>query len=173
VGALAPRSSRAAELGWLLAFFGASFAAAALGATATARSVDTWYRTLRKPRWTPPRQVFGPVWTLLYTLIAVSGWLIRRQAHERPARAAAGQLALGAWLVQLVLNAGWSIMFFGRRQIIGGLAVSAALWMAISVYLALSARVSRWGAALLLPYWAWVGFATALNARIWRLNRAR
>ncbi len=173
MGAPAPRLARAAALGWLLAFLGISFAAAALGATATARSVDTWYRTLRKPSWTPPDRAFGPVWPLLYTLIGLSAWLLQRRARARPDRAAAARRALAAWLVQLVLNAAWSVVFFGRRQIAGALAISAALWVAIGVALALAARVSRWGAALLLPYWAWVGFATALNARIWRLNRAR
>jgi tryptophan-rich sensory protein len=162
-----------ADLVWLVGLLGLSFAAAALGATSTARTVDTWYRTLRKPTWTPPDRVFGPVWTVLYTLIGVSAWLVQRQARTRPERAAAGWRALVAWLAQLALNAAWSAVFFGRRQLAGGLAVSAALWATIGVYLALAARVSRWAAVVLVPYWAWVAFATALNARIWQLSRVR
>ena len=161
------------DLAELIGLLGLSFGAAALGATSTARSVDTWYRTLRKPSWTPPDQAFGPVWTVLSTLIGLSAGLVQRQARARPERAVAGRLALGAWLAQLALNAAWSAVFVGRRQIAGGLAVSAALWAAIGVYLVLAARVSRWAAVVLAPYWAWVAFATALNARIWRLNRAR
>jgi tryptophan-rich sensory protein len=70
------------QLGWLLGFLGASFGAAGLGGLFAARSVNTWHRTLRKPAWTPPDAAFGPVWTLLYALIAIAGWIVRRKACE-------------------------------------------------------------------------------------------
>ena len=159
------------DLGWLLGLLGASFVAALLGSTFTAGSVDTWYRTLRRPSWTPPGAVFGPVWTVLYALIGTSAWLVRREARKHPERASAAKVAFGAWLVQLVLNVAWSAVFFGRRRIGGGLAVILALWAAIAACALLSARVSRLAGALLLPYLGWTTFATLLNRRIWQLNR--
>jgi tryptophan-rich sensory protein len=149
-------------------FLGASFAAAAVGGAFTARSVNGWYRTLRKPRWTPPDRVFGPVWSVLYTLIGASGWLIWRRRSERRGAAAA---ALAAWCLQMALNAAWSALFFGRRSTGGGLAAIIALWVSEVACAALATRVSHPAAALLLPYLAWSSFAVALNWRIWRLNR--
>jgi tryptophan-rich sensory protein len=159
------------DLGWLLAFLGASFSAGALGARFTDGSVNTWYPSLRRPPWTPAGSVFGPVWTVLYVLIGTSGWLVRRQAGRYPERAAAVRRALAAWLVQLALNMAWSEVFFGQRRIGGGLLISIALSASIVVCVGLSALVSKLGAALLLPYLAWTGFATVLNGRIWQLNR--
>jgi translocator protein len=161
------------ELGWVLGYLGASFGAAGLGALITAQSVDSWYRTLRKPAWTPPDAAFGPVWTLLYVLIGIAGWIVRREALRDPALAAAAAAANRAWLAQLLLNVGWSAVFFGLRRTGWGLAVIVALWSTIAACAALSARVSRLSAALLLPYLGWTGFAAALNGRIWQLNRGR
>lgn len=155
----------------LLAFLGASFGAAALGSAATFGSLATWYRALRKPAWTPPDRVFGPVWATLYTLIGLSAWLVRRHAQSEPERSRMAGPALGAWLAQLALNIAWPAVFFGRRRIGGGLAVILALWASIAACAGLSARVSRPAGALLLPYLAWTAFAAALNARIWQLNR--
>jgi benzodiazapine receptor len=152
-------------------FLAATYGAAALGTGLTAGSLNTWYRMLRRPRWTPPDRLFGPVWTILYTLMAVSAWLIRRAATEQPAQAAAAQRALTAWGVQLVLNVTWPAVFFGGRRIGGGLVVMGFLWIAIVASLGLARHVSRPAAGLLLPYLAWTSFAAALNARIWHLNR--
>ncbi len=160
------------SLGWLLAFLAASFGAATLGGLSTARSVGGWYRTIRKPSWNPPDWVFGPVWTVLYAGMAVSAWLVRREARRDPRLAGAASLALGAWVHQLILNVAWSYVFFGRRQIGGGVAVIAALWQAIAETAILSIRVSRPAGLLLLPYLAWTTFAGALNYRVWRLNRS-
>lgn len=156
---------------WLLGSLGASFGVAALGSVFTARSVSTWYRTLRKPAWTPPDRLFGPVWTVLYALIGISVWLVRRQAQRHPERAAAAQAANAAWVVQLALNSAWSGVFFGGRRIGGGLAVILVLWGSIVTCAVLFARVSRLASALLLPYLAWTTFAAVLNGRIWQLNR--
>lgn len=159
------------DLYWLLAFLGASFGAAGLGSIPTVRATATWYRTLRKPGWTPPDQVFGPVWSLLYTLIAVSGWLVHRRTQTTPESAARARPAILAWVVQLMLNVAWSGVFFGRRQIGGGLLVILMLVPAIAICAALSARVSRLAGLMLLPYLAWTSFAALLNGRIWQLNR--
>ena len=154
------------QIGTLLGFLAASFGAAALGSVATAQGLPVWYRTLKKPSVNPPNGVFGPVWTVLYTLMAISAWLVSRGSADRPKRA-----ALTAWGVQLGLNALWSLVFFGQRQLGGAVAVIGALWAAIAVCAALSARVSRLAGWLLVPYLLWVSFASYLNTRIWQLNR--
>jgi tryptophan-rich sensory protein len=158
-------------LGWLAGLFAASFGAAGLGAVWTNRSLDRWYRTLRKPRVTPPDWIFGPVWTVLYAQMAVAGWLVRRAMVKRPEVAGTGRAALLAWGAQLVLNLGWSGCFFGLRRVGAGLAMIAALWAAIAATTALAGRASRGAAVLLLPYLAWVTFAAYLNLRILQLNR--
>ena len=153
------------RIGSLLLFLGAAYGAAALGSAFTLPALDGWYRRLRRPAWTPPDQVFGPVWTVLYTLMAVAAWRLR------VSKASSGA-ALVAWGMQLSLNVGWSAAFFGRRSTAAGLAVIVPLWVAIATTIALSARVSRVAALLLLPYLAWTTFAAALNARVWSLNRS-
>jgi len=165
--------AREQSLGWLLGFLAASFGAAALGGLLTARSIDSWYRTLRRPAWTPPDWVFGPVWTALYAQIAVAAWLVRRAMRREPAQTGAGAAALVAWGVQIFLNVAWSAVFFGGRSVAGGLGVIAALWTAIAATAALAARVTGPAGALLLPYLAWTTFASAINFRLWQLNRRR
>ena len=110
-----------------------------------------------------PSWLFGPVWTVLYVMIAVSGWLVWR-------RAGWVRSAHGMYAVQLVLNMLWSPLFFGAGLL--GLAFADILLLAASIVatIVLFARVSRLAAVLLVPYLAWVGFASALNFAIWRLN---
>lgn len=151
-------------------FLGASFGAAAFGSYFTSESVETWYPTLDKPSWRPPDGAFGPVWTVLYTLMAVSAWLVWKKVPAAPPTAASRTKALGFWGVQLLLNAAWSMVFFGGRNPAGGIAVISALVPAIAATAAFSARVSKPAALLLLPYLAWTTFAAALNTRIWQLN---
>ncbi|WP_435180046.1 TspO/MBR family protein [Halorussus sp. AFM4] len=131
----------------------------------TADEVATWYPTLAKPGFTPPSWVFGPVWTTLYLLMGVALYLVWRSGRNRRRR-----IALAAFGAQLALNAAWTLVFFGSRAILGGLVVIAALLAVILATVAAFARVDRRAAALLVPYLLWVGFATALNYRIWRLN---
>jgi tryptophan-rich sensory protein len=159
--------------GWLVGFLAASFGAAALGGLCTARSVGTWYRALRKPRLTPPDRVFGPVWTALYALMALAAWLVQRDSGAGQAPRRAARLALGVWGLQLGLNVLWSAVFFGARRIGAGLAVCAALWVAVAACACLAARVAPAAGALLVPYLAWTTFAAFLNFRIWQLNRGR
>lgn len=138
----------------------------ALGAIASAHAAE-FYAQLERPHWAPPAGVFGPVWTLLYLMIGIAGWLAWR---ERSARGRAGALTLFA--AQLVLNAAWSWLFFAWHR--GGLALVdiCVLWLAVLTTLVQFWRLRPLAGALLVPYLAWISFATALNAAVWRLNPA-
>lgn len=148
----------------LIVSLGVCFAAAGLGGLATSRSVTSWFQTLNRPSFQPPDWLFGPVWSVLYTLMGVSAWLVYRRTGT------VRSTAMAIFAVQLALNTLWSVLFFGLRM--PGLAAIeiVALLLAIVATIAAFARVSRPAAALLLPYVAWVAFATALNVAIWRLN---
>ena len=141
-------------------------AVGALGSIPTARSIPTWYRTLEKPGWNPPDAVFAPVWTTLYGLMGVALTLVRR---ERGSSAAAAQAAFG---LQLALNLAWSFVFFGSRDPRGALGVVGMLWLAILGTIVAFWRVRPAAALLLVPYLAWVSFASLLNAEIVRRNPA-
>ncbi|RFC41925.1 MAG: tryptophan-rich sensory protein [Verrucomicrobia bacterium] len=146
-------------------FLLASFTASAIGGYATFESVRTWYPTLAKPSWNPPAAVFGPVWTLLYTLMAFAAWRIwlrRELAGARP--------ALRWFFVSLALNALWSVLFFGLHR--PGLALLEVVlfWGTLVLVQLRFARLDRVAGWLWAPYVAWVSFATVLNAAIWRLN---
>ncbi|HCN28169.1 MAG TPA: sensory protein TspO [Verrucomicrobiales bacterium] len=146
----------------LAAFLFATFAAPALSAFFP--GPGDWYAELVKPAWNPPGWVFGPVWTLLYTLMAVAAWLVwRRAGWTKPH---------GFYLAQLVLNAAWTPVFFGAREIGWALVVIVALWAAILSTLLSFHKVSRVSGWLLAPYLAWVSFASVLNFTLWRLNPA-
>ena len=143
----------------------APFAVGGLGSIPTAIAIPGWYRTLDKPGWNPPDSVFGPVWTALYSLMGAALVLVRRQ--PRTATADQAQAVFG---LQLALNLAWSFVFFGARSPRGGVAVIAALWIAILATVAAFWRVRRSAALLLLPYLAWVTFAALLNADIAHRN---
>ncbi|MFI9641000.1 TspO/MBR family protein [Micromonospora sp. NPDC051925] len=147
---------------WALLGFGVAVAvAAAIGGLGVSGTADE-YAALRQPGWAPPSWLFGPVWTLLYALIAIAGWSVWRRAGFGP--------ALWAWSLQLVLNAIWTPLFFGAGRYGLAFAEIVLMWLAIAVTVAAFWRISRPAAALLLPYWAWVTFAAALNLSIWQLN---
>ena len=121
-----------------------------------------WYANLAKPDWTPPGWLFGPAWTILYILMAVAAWMVwQRVGWTRP---------LWLWLAQLALNAAWSPIFFGAKQPGWAFAEIIALWLAIAATIATFMKVNRRAAWLLIPYLAWVSFATVLNCAIWRLQ---
>lgn len=148
---------------WVLAgFIVACVAVGGLGGFATAQSVVEWYPTLNKPSWTPPSWLFGPVWTLLYLMMAVAAWLVWRAGNSK------GALIL--FWAQLALNLAWSFLFFGARSPILGLLDIILLWIAIAATIFAFALHSRKAAFLLVPYLAWVSFATALNSAIYLLN---
>lgn len=145
-------------IGWLLL----CFAAAAGGAVFMP---GEWYAGLNKPAWNPPGWLFGPVWSALYTMMAVAAWLVWRRggfaAQRRP---------LGWFLAQLVLNAVWTPLFFGLHRPGVAFAEILLLWLAIAWTIAAFWRVHRTAAWLLAPYLAWVSFAAVLNGTLWRLN---
>ena len=137
----------------------------ALGAWVVASSVDDWYADLAKPFFTPPNEVFGPVWTLLYVLMAVAAWRVWRTADRDTRR---GPLTLFA--LQLALNLGWTVVFFGLQKIGAALATIVVLDVGVAVTALAFRTIDRPAALLMLPYLAWVAFATVLNIAIWRLN---
>lgn len=155
----------------LAAQLGIVAAVAAFGSISTITQVDRWYADADKAPWSPPNALFGPVWTLLYALMATAMWLVwRRRDHAGFRRAAT------LYIVQLVLNAFWTPVFFGLYPVVG----VAALWLALAIIVALDVLVlltmlsfwpmSRAAAWMLVPYWAWVLFATTLNAAAAILN---
>ncbi len=150
----------------LIGFVGVCFVAAAVGGLFTARSVGDWYASLTKPSFTPPDWVFGPVWSVLYAMMGAAAWGVWRKAGFGGAR-----WAMTLFAGQLALNVAWSGLFFGLRR--PGLAMIdiALLAAAITATVILFARHSAIGAALMVPYLLWVGFASVLNAAIWQLNR--
>lgn len=150
----------------LLASLTVVLAAGGIGSLATTRAIPTWYRDLAKPSFNPPDWLFGPAWTTLYLLMAVAAFLVWKQGLG----ATGVKLALAAFLVQLILNALWSVLFFGLRSPLGGLVDIIVLWLAILANIILFFRVSVPAGILLLPYIAWVTFAAVLNAAILRLN---
>jgi tryptophan-rich sensory protein len=156
---------RAGDLLGLGAFIGLCLGIAAIGARFTAPSIDTWYRALHKPFFNPPNWIFGPVWTVLYLMIAFAGWRAWRSRHS--AGAGARMAVYGA---QLALNLAWSIIFFGGQMIGLALAVIVLLLGVIGVNAVLFWRADRLAGWLLAPYAAWVAFAAALNFALWRLN---
>ncbi len=134
-----------------------------VGSLVTMPNLPGWYAGLAKPTWTPPDWLFGPVWTTLYCLMGVAAWLVwRRVGWSRP---------LAWFAVQLLLNAAWSWLFFGLHSPFAGLIDIVLLWAAIAATVLAFWRVSRLAAILMLPYWAWVSYAAALNFAIWQMNR--
>ncbi len=148
----------------LLGFLAACVAAAASGSIF--RPGD-WYEGLAKPTWRPPNWLFGPVWAVLYGMIAISGWLVWREAGLQGAA-----VPLAIYAIQLVLNGLWSFVFFGLRRPDVALAEMMLLWAAIAATIAAFHPIHAGAAWLLVPYLCWVSFAMVLNLSIWRLNRA-
>ena len=146
--------------GWLIL----TFAAAALGAVASAQA-KTFYLQLVRPEWAPPGWLFAPVWTALYLLMAIAAWLVWR---EHGFRRAGGALTL--FVVQLAANAVWTWLFFVWHQ--GALAFTEILllWLLIAGTIAAFWRLHVFAVVLLLPYLAWVSFASALTWATWQLN---
>jgi tryptophan-rich sensory protein len=158
------RPSLPVQVAGLLAWLGLVFVAAALGAVASL-DAPVFYAQLAKPGWAPPAWVFGPVWSVLYLLMAIAAWLVWRE-RGRPGQA----LALGLFVVQLAANALWSWLFFGWYR--GALAFAEVLvLLALVVATAVAfGRIQRTAGWLLAPYVAWVSFASALTWVVWRSN---
>ncbi len=121
-----------------------------------------WYASLAKPEWNPPSWIFGPVWSALYLMMAIAAWLIwKRDGWRQPMR---------LYFIQLILNAAWSPIFFGAQKPSWALVDIVALWIAVLLTLWSFFRISKTAGWLLVPYLAWVSFATLLNFTLWRLN---
>lgn len=149
----------------LIGFVVLCLAAGGIGSIFTAQSVGDWYVALRKPSFNPPSWVFGPVWTALYIAMGVAAWLVwRRQG------APGVWTALAVFGVQLALNVLWSYLFFGLRLPGVAFAEILVLWAAILATILLFRPISPLAAWLLVPYLAWVSFASLLNFSLWRLN---
>ncbi|GAA4409978.1 TspO/MBR family protein [Quisquiliibacterium transsilvanicum] len=147
-------------LGWLAI----AFAAAAIGAFATV-DAGSFYAQLVRPAWAPPGWAFGPVWTVLYLLMAIASWLVWRERDSGHRR-----LGLALFFVQLGANALWSWLFFSWRN--GALAFAEVLVLLalIAATIAVFWRVRRLAGVLMLPYLGWVCLATALTWSVWRGN---
>lgn len=149
-----------ALVGWLLL----TTLTGGIGAIASVHARE-FYATLNQPPWAPPAGVFGPVWTLLYMCMGVAAWLVWRERGFARARG-----ALGLFLLQLGVNALWSWLFFAWHR--GGLAFADIVVLLALIVATISAfaRIRRAAAWLLVPYLAWVAFATALNYSVWQRN---
>jgi len=151
----------------LIASILASFAAGGIGILFTFKAIPTWYAGLKKPPYTPPNWLFGPVWTTLYILMGISVFLVWRNGLA----VNGALLAFTLFWVQLVLNALWSIVFFGMKSKLGGVITIIMLWLLILATVITSFQVSRCAGALLIPYIVWVSIASYLNIGVWLLNR--
>jgi tryptophan-rich sensory protein len=138
--------------------------AGGLGVIATIPNIPTWYMTIHKPFFNPPNWIFGPVWTILYTLMAVSLYLVIRSSHADRSK------ALWLFFIQLVLNALWSFLFFQYHLLLISLVEIILMLATIVAFTVVSYRINRTASYCFMPYIAWVSFATLLNAGIWYLN---
>ena len=154
------RKQIAGLVGWLVL----CFIAAAIGGFASIHAA-AFYAELVRPTWAPPGSVFGPVWSVLYTLMGIAAWLVWRVDGFRGART-----ALTLFLLQLALNALWSWLFFAWHRGAIAFADILLLWALIVATLIAFWRIRPLAGALLVPYLLWVSFATALNYAVWQLN---
>ncbi len=143
----------------LLISIGVCLVAGIIGSLATFPSIPTWYATLVKPSFSPPNWLFGPVWTTLYVLMGIAMYLVWQKKGE-----------LKIFMLHLAVNAGWSIVFFGFRSISGGMVMIIVLWVLIVAIIKMFYRVDKTAAYLLIPYLAWVSFASFLNFSLLMLN---
>jgi benzodiazapine receptor len=158
---------RMQSLGALLIFLVICLSTGFLGGLLTRPAIlSGWYDSLTKPFFTPPAWVFGPVWTLLYLLIAVAAWLVWAGRVRHPVR-----IPLMIFFAQLVLNILWSALFFGAQRPGWAMVEIIFLWIFILGTVILFWRVHRLAAMLLVPYTMWVSFAVVLNGALWWLNR--
>lgn len=149
---------------WLVlaGFIVLCLAVGALGGWITAPAVVEWYPTLNKPSFNPPNWIFAPVWTTLYIFMAIAAWLVWQKPNSKA--------ALVLFFAQLALNCAWSFLFFGARSPWLGLVGIAMLWVALLATVIVFFQRSKPAGMLMLPYLAWVSFASLLNFSIWQLN---
>lgn len=154
------------ELPALVLCLALCFAAAALGGSFTASGLNEWYDSLKKPFFNPPSWVFGPVWTMLYAMMAASLWLVWKQRSSQQVT-----YAIALFLVHLLLNVAWSAIFFGMGKPGWAFVEILFLWASIVALIIVFKPIDRPASLLLWPYLAWVSFATVLNGSLWYLNK--
>ena len=145
----------------------ACFAAAGIGSLFTVKAIPSWYKGLKKPPFTPPNGAFGPIWTVLYILMAISVFLV----WQKGLATNGVRLAFILFWIQLLFNTLWSIIFFEMKSKGGGVTTIILLWLLILATIITSFRVSAWAGALLIPYIVWVSVASYLNIGVWVLNK--
>jgi benzodiazapine receptor len=145
----------------------ACFAAGGIGSIFTFKVIPIWYAGLKKPRYTPPNWVFGPIWTTLYILMGISVFLVWQKGLATDGV----MLAFTLFWIQLAFNALWSVIFFGMKSKGGGVIIIIVLWLLILATIITSFQVSGWAVALLIPYIVWVSIASYLNIGVWLLNK--
>lgn len=160
------QSKRAQDIIKLVVSIIACQLAGLIGSVFTTPAIPTWYAALQKPAFTPPNWLFAPAWLTLYLLMAIAAFLIWRKGLAQKEV----KTALLIFAIQLILNALWSVAFFGLKSPLAGVIVIALLWVAILFTILRFFRLSAAAGALLLPYILWVSFAAALNMAIWQLN---
>ncbi|MFD0772431.1 TspO/MBR family protein [Streptomonospora algeriensis] len=148
-----------------LVVFALAVAAAALVGVFSALDSADEYARLQQPAWAPPSWVFGPVWTVLYAMIALAGWEVWRRLGWRGARS-----ALTLYTAQLVLNAAWTPLFFAAGLRAVAFAEIVVLWLVLTATVVVFFGADRRAALLMVPYWVWTTFAAALNFAVWQLN---
>lgn len=148
-------------LGFVVLCNGVGFVSALVGGE------PSYYEQLARPSWAPPPSVFGPVWTILYTLMGTATWIVWRRA-----RGAVRRRAMTAFALQLACNAAWTPVFFGLHQPGAAIAIIFAVLVSVLAMAILYARVRALAGGLVVPLALWVGFATCLNVAIWQLNRS-
>lgn len=140
--------------------------AGVFGSIFTRPAIPIWYANLNKPSFTPPNWVFSPVWITLFALMGISAFLVWNKGINYQGV----KKALTVFIVQLILNAFWSVVFFGLKSPLFGFLVIIILWIAILLTILNFFKVTKTAGLLLMPYILWVSFAAALNFSIWRLN---
>lgn len=137
-----------------------------LGSVATSSSISDWYVYLEKPSFNPPNWIFGPVWTVLYTLMGIALYLVWSKGYKKTKIKNAVRL----FFVHLMYNTLWTLVFFGSRNLLLALGVIIVLWLMIASLIKIFWSIDKRASYLLVPYILWVSFATLLNYSIWRLN---
>jgi tryptophan-rich sensory protein len=150
----------------ILLCIGISLLAGGIGSYFTMSQIPTWYADLQKPFFNPPTWIFGPVWTALYIFMGVSLYLVLKSRKDKKAK----KKAVIFFVIQLVLNTFWSIIFFGLHAVGVAFLEILVLWIAILATILYTRRVTKVGSYLLYPYLAWVSFASILTFSIYMLN---
>jgi tryptophan-rich sensory protein len=141
--------------------------AGGIGAIFTTPAIPAWYEGLKKPTFTPPNSVFGPIWITLYLLMGIAVFLVWREGLGQEGVT----IAFVIFWAQLVLNILWSVIFFGLKSLFGGMVMILLLWIAILINIIVFFGVSPLDGSLLIPYIIWVSIAANLNVQVWKLNR--